>query len=116
MEEGPVFGPTAPKEAEPANPDLSADCRTILGRIFGGIDGFAVRDGVNNINEETLEGEGGIGGVTVGTERLKDFGTPFGDFGRGTPGIVALAVDAFAAGAMGRIACTMSFLVLLGGE
>jgi hypothetical protein len=116
LEGGPVLGPEATKEAEPANLDLSADGRTILWWIFGRVDWVAMCDSMNHINGETLEGERGTIVFTVCTEGLDEFGAPFCDIGSGTPGVMALAVDAFAAGALGRIAGPMSFVFLRGKD
>jgi hypothetical protein len=98
LEERPVLGPKAAEEAEPTDLDLCPDCRAILRGIMVGINRFAMGDGVDDVDEKTLEGEWGIRGVAVavGAECLKEFGAPFYDCRSGTPKVVALAIDTFA--------------------
>jgi hypothetical protein len=81
-----------------------------------GINRFTMGDGVDDVDEKTLEGEGGIRGVTVavGAEWLKELGAPFYDCRSGTPKVVALAIDSFAEWAVSWVASPMGFVFLRG--
>jgi hypothetical protein len=71
-----------------------------------------VGDCVDDVDEEALKGEWSVRVVAVRTERLEEFRAHFSDGGSRTTGIMTLAVDAFAAWAVGGIASPVGFVFL----